>query len=203
MNLVHIQVTPLVNDVLKDALSYSTPNSNDHKQIENALNIISAKEKQPVYIAGDIVYLAYRIKTEHDDSNDRKYYFHELLNGCDLFVPEYIAPERNKELDERIEKLKAEQSNLEYREMTKNVDLTFTAQQYHKQNSILPEMRSIKGQLITIFNVFLTIGGAFAFGYYSIGHTQQITRIFFGLFCAFIVAIADFYFLFKRLSQLD
>jgi len=140
----------------------------------------------------------------------KKFYFHELLSGCDLFLPEYQEPERNSELEQRCEQLKAEQANREYREMTKNVDRAYSYQTCSKKanDSILPDMRSIQGQLITIFNVVLTIICAFFFGYktieYSAGnHYHPLFKITFGLFCSIVVAIADFYFLFKRFKKLD
>ncbi|CAF3635128.1 unnamed protein product, partial [Rotaria sp. Silwood2] len=68
-------------------------------------------------------------------------------------------------------------------------------------------MKSVQGQLITVANVFLTIGAAFVFGYksieYSTGTKNFVLQISCGLFCAFIVAIADLYFLFKRLNKLE
>jgi len=68
----------------------------------------------------------------------------------------------------------------------------FNIQQIH---FFLPDMRSVQGQLLTIFNVILTIIGAFVFGYkaieYSAGHDRFILQISFGLICALIVAIAD------------
>lgn len=49
-------------------------------------------------------------------------HFHELVSGCELLLPSPVTPPRNPELEARIQKLKAEQEEREYRKMTKNVD---------------------------------------------------------------------------------
>jgi len=207
MNLVQIKVTLKIKETLKNALSTLSSTTNEYKQLENALTLKSD------YISADIVHLAYKILNQndnHDNENkNKKFYFHELLAGCDLFVPEYREPERNNELAQRCEQLKAEQSNREYREMTKNVDLSYSYRTENRKinDSILPDMRSVQGQLITIVNVVVTILCAFLFGYkaieYSTGNHHPILQITFGLFCSILVAIADFYFLLKRFKKLD
>lgn len=195
MNLVQIERTSSIEEFLENVLKKSdNKNSNDYKQIENILQSDTKK-----YIPASILHQAYKL-------SDKDKYFHEILANCDLFVPTYIEPERNPELNERVERLKAEQANREYDEMTKNVNLN---RLYSKQSkdSFLPEMKSVQGQIITIINVFLTIGGAFMFGYKAVEYANEtknfVLQISAGLFCAFIVAIADLYFLFKRLSKLD
>lgn len=195
MNLVQIERTSSIEYLLEDTLKkFDNKNSNDYKQIENILQSKTIK-----YIPASILFNAYKL-------SDKEKYFHEIITGCDLFVPPYIEPERNPELNERIEKLKAEQANREYDEMTKNVNLN-RLYSHKSTNSFMPDMKSVQGQLITVVNVFLTIAAAFAFGYkvieYSMGTKNFVLQISLGLFCAFIVAVADLYFLFKRFNKLD
>jgi hypothetical protein len=195
MNLVQIQRTTSIEQFLENVLEkIDNKNSNDYKQIENIL-----QSKTTKYVPASILFDAYKL-------SDKEKYFHELLAGCDLFVPAYVEPERNPELNERIERLKAEQANREYDEMTKNVNFN-RIHSNKSTESFMPDMKSMQGQLITIANVFLTIGGAFVFGYkaieYSAGTKNFVLQISFGLFCAFLVAIADLYFLFKRLNKID
>ena len=195
MNLVQIERTSSIEQLLENALEkIENKTSNDYKQIENVLHSKSTK-----YIPASILLDAYKL-------SDKDKYLHEILTGCDLFVPAYIEPERNPELNERVERLKAQQANREYDEMTKNV--SFNRLRSNKStDSFVPDMKSMQGQLITIANVFLTIGGAFVFGYkvieYSAGTQHFVLQISFGLFCALIVAIADLYFLFKRLNKIE
>ncbi|UJR37568.1 hypothetical protein I4U23_030269 [Adineta vaga] len=193
--LIQIKRTSTIEQFLENTLKkFDDKNSQDYKQIENILQSNTTK-----YIPASIIVDAYKL-------SDKEKYLHEILTDCDLFVPTYVEPERNPELDARIERLKAEQANREYDAMTKNVSCN---QLYTKVSteSFMPDMKSVQGQLITVANVFLTIGGAFVFGYkvveYSIGIKNFVLQISCGLFCAFIVAIADLYFLFKRLNTID
>ncbi|CAF1936524.1 unnamed protein product [Rotaria magnacalcarata] len=194
MNLVQIERTSTVEQLLENVLEKTeNKNSNIYKQIDNILQSKSTK-----YIPATILLEAYKL-------SDKENYLHEILAGSDLFVPAYIEPERNPELNARVEKLKAQQANREYDEMTKNVN--FNRIYASKSNeTFMPDMKSVQGQLITIANVFLTIGGAFVFGYksveYSTGTNNFVLQISFGLLCAFVVAVADIYFLLKRFNTL-
>ena len=196
MNLVQIQRTSTVEQLLNNALTeIDDRTSSVSKQIENALQSSTANQ----YIQASVILDAYKVAGKGK-------YLHEILAGCDLFVPPYVKPERSPELQERVERLEAEQANREYREMTKNVDFN----RYHAQptgSSFIPDMKSVQGQLITVVNVFLTIMGAFTFGYkvveYSTGVKDFVLQICCGLFCAFLVAVADLYFLFKRFNTIE
>jgi hypothetical protein len=195
MNLVQIERTSTIEQLLENTLNkIDNKNSNDYKQIENIL-----QSKTTKYIPASIIHDAYKL-------SDKGNYLHEILSGCDIFVPAYIEPERNPELNERIERLKAQQANREYDEMTQNVNLN-RLYSNKSTDSFMPDMKSMQGQLITVANVFLTIGAAFVFGYkaveYSIGVKNFVLQISCGLFCALIVAIADLYFLFKRFNKLE
>ncbi|CAF1340339.1 unnamed protein product [Adineta steineri] len=194
MNLVQIERTFKVEQLLENTLKkFENKDSNNYKQIENIL-----QSKTTKYIPASIIIDAYKL-------SDKDNYLHEILTGCDLFVPAYAEPERNPELNERVERLKAQQANREYDEMTKNVNFN-RLHQNKSTDSFMPDMKSMQGQLITIANVFLTIGGAFVFGYKAVeysGIKNFPLQVSCGLLCAFIVAIADLYFLFKRLNTLD
>ena len=195
MNLVQIERTLAIDELLENVLvKVNDRNSNIYKRIDNAL-----QSKDNKYISASLVFDAYQL-------SDKEKYLHELLSGSDLFVPAYVPPERNPELAERIERLKAEQANREYEEMTRNVSLN-RPRRNQAADSFVPDMKSVQGQIITVVNVFLTIGGAFLFGYksieYSYGSADFTLQISFGLFCALLVAIADLYFLFKRLNKLE
>ncbi|CAF3940910.1 unnamed protein product [Adineta steineri] len=194
MNLVQIERTFKIEELLENTLKkFENKDSNNYKQIENIL-----QSKTTKYIPASIIIDAYKL-------SDKDNYLHEILIGCDLFVPAYVEPERNPELNERVERLKAQQANREYDEMTKNVNFN-RLHQNKSTDSFMPDMRSMQGQLITVANVFLTIGGAFVFGYKAVeysGIKNFPLQVSCGLLCAFIVAIADLYFLFKRLNTLD
>lgn len=55
---------------------------------------------------------------------DTNIYLHEVLEGCDLVLPQNEVIKRNPVLEARIKKLQKEQEEREYKAMTKNVDMT-------------------------------------------------------------------------------
>ncbi|KAJ8949637.1 hypothetical protein NQ318_010053 [Aromia moschata] len=61
------------------------------------------------------------VKVENRDSED-KMYLHELLEGSEIILPKNEEIPRNEELERRCQRLKAEQQNRDYFQMTKNVD---------------------------------------------------------------------------------
>lgn len=196
MNFVQVRRTATIENCLKTARAMIEDRTSTlFKQIDHLLQ--SGEEK--AYIPVSVIIEAQKLCRKTS-------YLHEILSGSDLYVPAYIEPPRNPELQERVERLKAEQANQEYAEMTKNVDLN-RRHPTRSPGSIVPDMKSVQGQLITVVNVFLTVLGAFMFGYkaieYSTGVKNFVLQISVGLFCAFLVAVADVYFLFKRFNKLD
>lgn len=81
--------------------------------------IITDKEK--LLNIQDLHWLFQYIQTENEHSQD-KVYLHELMEGSYVVLPENSKIPRNAELEKRCEKLRASQQNLEYSNMTKNVD---------------------------------------------------------------------------------
>ena len=62
-----------------------------------------------------------RLKKEELAFMKKGFRFHELLETCDVVLPEPKFPPRNPELEARVQKLRREQENREYQRMTKNV----------------------------------------------------------------------------------
>lgn len=54
--------------------------------------------------------------------NSEKVYLHELMEGSEMILPPNEQIPRNPEVEKRCEKLRIEQENERYRNMTKNVD---------------------------------------------------------------------------------
>ncbi|XP_057570887.1 transmembrane protein 199 isoform X2 [Hippopotamus amphibius kiboko] len=48
-------------------------------------------------------------------------YLHELLEGSEIYLPEVVKPPRNPELVARLEKIKIQLANEEYKRITRNV----------------------------------------------------------------------------------
>ncbi|XP_072163600.1 transmembrane protein 199-like [Diadema setosum] len=124
-------------------------------------------------------------------------YLHELLEGAEIYHPPLEPPKRNPELVARLERLKAEQEDKQYREMTKNVNV----QTYGKSplSQIGKDVRSFQAQMVGVVNMVLTIVGAFVFGYMAAWYRSQpvITCVSTGLALALVVAVADVYFFIK------
>ncbi|XP_053817233.1 transmembrane protein 199 isoform X1 [Vidua macroura] len=89
-------------------------------------------------------------------------HLHELLEGCEIHLPEVPVPPRNPELVARLERIKAKLAHEEYKRMTRNI----TGQE---MNGPLAEfgrqVRSVKAVVITIFNFIVTVVAAFACTY--------------------------------------
>lgn len=63
----------------------------------------------------------YRHIIKSKDSQN-KVYLHELIEGSEIILPENQEVPRNPELEKRCKKLRAQQQNKDYHDMTKNVD---------------------------------------------------------------------------------
>lgn len=68
-------------------------------------------------------------------------YLCDVLDKIEVKLPENEIVERNPELEKRIQRLKAQQSNLEYNNMTKNVDASRKA--HEPTESISYQRKSI------------------------------------------------------------
>ncbi|XP_074641507.1 vacuolar ATPase assembly protein VMA12-like [Tubulanus polymorphus] len=146
-----------------------------------------------------VVEIRDEIKRIHkQDENKQVPYLHELLEGCEIKIPKFELPPRNPELEARIQRLKAEQANREYKEMTKNVSHHILEK---KENTFGQDAKNMNSQLIAVFNFLLTIGGAFAFGYkateYSMVLPNVPIQLCVGMVFGTVVFFADLYFLVK------
>ncbi|XP_052801355.1 transmembrane protein 199-like isoform X3 [Mya arenaria] len=128
-------------------------------------------------------------------------FLHELINGCDIHLPDVEKRERNPELERRCQRLQKEQDNREYRRMVHNVDKTSQQQDYF---SVGKDLREMNRQMVSVFNFVITVGGAFAFGYkaieYSFNGDTFMMQMIGGLVLATVVFFADLYFLLKENS---
>lgn len=66
-----------------------------------------------------------RILQEKRASGETEVYLHELLESCDLVLPQNEVLERNPELEARCVKLRQKQEEYLYHKMTRNVDNSF------------------------------------------------------------------------------
>uniref|UniRef100_A0A8D8QM06 Transmembrane protein 199 n=1 Tax=Cacopsylla melanoneura TaxID=428564 RepID=A0A8D8QM06_9HEMI len=129
-------------------------------------------------------------------------FLHELISGEDIVLPEPEVLPRNPELEARIQRLKVQQMEREYRSMTKNVD---SVRVNHPEDTISYQMKQINRQLIAVVQFIVSVGAGFTFGFIGVelivGDLDFGFRLLLGVICALIIALAEIYFLAKKLAD--
>ncbi|XP_063237157.1 transmembrane protein 199 [Bacillus rossius redtenbacheri] len=129
---------------------------------------------------------------------------HELLRGCEVCLPGLQVPQRDPQLEARVLRLRAEQAAREYRAMTRNVD-SAGPHQYHRDDSLAYQMKQINRQLIAVFQFVVSVAAGFAFGFVGVelmvGQLEFGFRLLLGVMCALVIALAEMYFLAKKLNE--
>lgn len=67
------------------------------------------------------------------DKNHTNLFLYQLVDTCELILPENEYKPRNPELEARCQRLREEQQNREYQKMTKNVDATL---KHHPEDTV-------------------------------------------------------------------
>ncbi|XP_031620942.1 uncharacterized protein LOC116339290 [Contarinia nasturtii] len=134
--------------------------------------------------------------------NDSVNYLHELIEGSLIILPSNEFTERNPELEERCQRLKREQDEQKYRHMTKNVDCS---RSYEPEETIAYQVKQINRQLIAVLQFVFSVAAGFAFGFIGVellvGNLDFGFRLLLGIICALIIALAEIYFLAKKLNE--
>lgn len=129
-------------------------------------------------------------------------YLHELMQDCEMVLPENEIQERNPELEARCQKLRKQQEAKEYEAMTRNVDNVRTLM---PQDTIAYQMKQINRQLIAVAQFIFSVAAGFAFGFIGIelivGQLDFGFRLLLGIMIALIIALAEIYFLAKKLNE--
>lgn len=129
-------------------------------------------------------------------------YLHELMEDCEMLLPENEVQERNPELEARCQKLRKQQEAKEYQAMTRNVDNVRTLM---PQDTIAYQMKQINRQLIAVAQFIFSVAAGFAFGFIGIeliiGQLDFGFRLLLGIMIALIIALAEIYFLAKKLNE--
>ncbi|CAK1544555.1 unnamed protein product [Leptosia nina] len=129
-------------------------------------------------------------------------YLHELLEGAELKMPNNIIHKRNPDLEARCVKLRAQQEAREYRKMTKGVD---NVRIHYPEDSIAYQMKQLNRHLIAIGQFLLSIFAGFLFGFrgveWMVGNLDFGFRLLLGVMCALIIALAEIYFLAKKINE--
>lgn len=85
---------------------------------------------------------------------------HELLTESQIILPKYEPPPRSPELEARIQRLRFEQENREYKNMTKSVDPTFQRENLGL-GEIGQDIRTVNQHIISGMQYLLSVVGTF------------------------------------------
>lgn len=131
-------------------------------------------------------------------------YLHELLENSKIFLPKNEVIPRNPELEARCQKLREEQQNREYRNMTKDVD---SVRRHLPEDTIAYQLKSMNSQMIAVAQFIFSVAAGFAFGFLGVelivGGLEFGFRLLLGIICALTIALAEIYFLAKKLNEIE
>eukprot|EP00088_Acartia_fossae_P037657 TRINITY_DN38860_c0_g1_i1.p1 TRINITY_DN38860_c0_g1~~TRINITY_DN38860_c0_g1_i1.p1 ORF type:complete len:199 (+),score=19.40 TRINITY_DN38860_c0_g1_i1:352-948(+) len=151
-------------------------------------NVLDSNEK---LTAKDLSWLRKNI------SKEAKAQLYQALKSSTLELPSPVYPERNPELEARCQKLRREQEERDYQAMTRNVrDVK------NDDKPLSVQLKELNNILVVMFQFFISIGTAFAFGYlapfYLWGREETGPRLLLGTLAAFFIGIADLYFVIRE-----
>ncbi|KAJ8686780.1 hypothetical protein QAD02_022574 [Eretmocerus hayati] len=185
-------------------IEFLSENIGDSTDIPENITLVknSQKNKTPdcFLLLEDIKWLrSYLVQQQR---SDQKTYIHELLQGADIQLPEPKVTPRNPVLEARIKKLQAQQDARDYQAMTKGVD---SFRKHLPEDTIAFQMKQINKQLIAVAQFIFSVIAGFAFGFIGVelilGNLDFGFRLLLGIMCALIVALAEIYFLAKKLNE--
>ncbi|CAH2239513.1 jg21519 [Pararge aegeria aegeria] len=156
----------------------------------------------PYLVTSDIDWLFIHIKNRRNNGETDIPYLHTLLEGASIEMPENEKIKRNPVLEARCVKLRAQQEAREYRKMTKGVD---NVRMRFPEDSISYQMKQLNRHLIAIGQFILSIFAGFLFGFrgveWMVGNLDFGFRLLLGVMCALVIALAEIYFLAKKLNE--
>uniref|UniRef100_A0A670JQG2 Transmembrane protein 199 n=1 Tax=Podarcis muralis TaxID=64176 RepID=A0A670JQG2_PODMU len=128
-------------------------------------------------------------------------YLHELLEGSEIFLPEEKKPPRNPELVARLEKIKAQLANEEYKKITRNINCQ-ELNRYGTLADLGRQVRSTKALVVTIVNFLVTVGATFACTYLGSQYifVEMAPRVLSAVVVASVVGLAELYVMVRNLE---
>ncbi|XP_012872050.1 PREDICTED: transmembrane protein 199 [Dipodomys ordii] len=164
------------------------------EELEAALRKKTAGDNGPREPRRLVSFRLIRDLHQHLRERDSTLYLHELLEGSEIYLPEIVKPPRNPELVARLEKIKIQLANEEYKRITRNV----TCQDSRHGGTLSDlgkQVRSVKSLVITIFNFIVTVAAAFVCTYLGSQYifTEMASRVLAALIVASVVGLAELY----------
>ncbi|XP_023947387.2 uncharacterized protein LOC112052508 [Bicyclus anynana] len=188
----------------KGAENENDSQSEDKKPSKESLNSDESKsqEQGPFLVTSDIDWLYMHIKTRRSNGEKNVPHLHTLLEGASIEMPENETIKRNPVLEARCVKLRAQQEAREYRKMTKGVD---NVRMRFPEDSISYQLKQINRHLIAIGQFIISIFAGFLFGFrgveWMVGNLDFGFRLLLGVMVALVIALAEIYFLAKKLNE--
>lgn len=213
----------------KELIAPAEEDSDDEDEAKDGKKEQQKKSKSPkkfLITLKDVKWLDQVLK-EQRKNEQTEMYLHELLEQCDLILPQNEIIERNPELEARCVKLRQKQEEYLYHKMTRNVDgqfkdnpedtISFQSKfllqlicTLMKANNLLllsfpPTVKMMNRQLIAVAQFIFSVLAGFAFGFIGIeliiGNLDFGFRLLLGIIIALVIALAEIYFLAKRLNE--
>ncbi|XP_069961916.1 transmembrane protein 199 [Bactrocera oleae] len=129
-------------------------------------------------------------------------FLYDIIENCRLYLPMNEVIERNPELEARCQRLREQQQNKEYLDMTKNVDSTL---KYVPEDTIAYQVKAMNSQMIAVLQFIFSVAAGFVFGFLGLelifGGLEFGLRLVLGIFCALVIGVAEMYFLLKKLNE--
>ncbi|XP_054725461.1 uncharacterized protein LOC129235579 [Anastrepha obliqua] len=129
-------------------------------------------------------------------------FLHNLLEHCSLELPENEIIKRNPELEARCQRLREQQQNQEYLDMTKNVDSSL---KNIPEDTMAYQVKAMNSQMIAVLQFIFSVAAGFVFGFLGLelifGGLKFGLRLVLGICCALVIGIAEMYFLVKKLNE--
>mmetsp|Transcript_5206 Transcript_5206/g.15568 ORF Transcript_5206/g.15568 Transcript_5206/m.15568 type:complete len:237 (-) Transcript_5206:647-1357(-) len=155
--MVFFVVQGRVLEVLKEAASSGELAGDVGREVDASLQAAAAPQ--------DAKRVLVRHRTLLAATRAVKTSFRDVVAGAELFLTDRIEkkPERPKELDERLDKLRKALEEKQYREMVRDVG----GRKYESEDETTDmNMRSVKNQMSVGLNVIVTMLTCFAAGYF-------------------------------------
>ncbi|KAK9889949.1 hypothetical protein WA026_008759 [Henosepilachna vigintioctopunctata] len=180
---------------------HSLENHSSEKSPKGAYKLQKMKAVDITLKIEDLRWL-YEYIVEENIKNEKKVYLHELMENSELLLPENMEIPRNPELEKRCKQLRIQLENQKYQNMTKNID---NARKRLPEDTIGYQIKEMNKQLIAVFQFVISVVVGFTFGFIGIevfvGSLDFGFKLLLGIIFALIVALAELYFLAKKLNE--
>ncbi|KAG5879964.1 hypothetical protein JTB14_010352 [Gonioctena quinquepunctata] len=128
-----------------------------------------------------------------------KIHLHVLLEGSSVIYPRNEIVVRNPDL-ERCLNLRMVQENSYYQRITRHISNVRI-----EDDTVRNQLKQMNKYLIAVIQVVFSVIAGFAFGFTGInsilGEFDVRSRLLMGVICAFIIAIAELYFLVRNFDK--